>query len=254
VRGALCLLCLTLAVAGCRTNKGPDANYVKGAKLFQQLYASELDDAYGDPKMDQVVVLLKMVDGNSMDADAAQTMLRAIDHGREELAKSRAAREQMGRAAAAGQTAITNIDPTKVLAASEPDAGPPQDPYGPGAAIADINAASGGCLAEFEPFNETGSNIAGTIYRMTRSQGCADKLPGFVGQAILVVNGRIYRRIADFAPTPATTTQMVATTADAGPARAPYQQPVFLPDGGPDYQVSYSGQPQEGAAPPDASY
>jgi hypothetical protein len=249
VRCALCVLCLFLA-AGCRRQKGPDANYEKAAKLFQQLYATELDDAYGDPQMDQVVVLLKMVDSGSMDADGAKTMLHAIAHGREELAKSRAEREKMGAAAAASaRNSSPNIDPAKVLAASEPDAGPAQDPYGPGASIVDINTASGGCLTEFEAFNETGTNVAGTVYRMTKSQGCADKLPGFVGQAILVVSGRLYRRIPDFAPTPIAP----PTLMDAGPAKAlaPVQQPVFLPDGGPDYQMVLPGAPQEGAAPPD---
>src|SRR2546423_1370668 len=105
-------LCLAL---GCRQQKGSDKNYEKAARLYQSLYASELDDAYGDPKMEEVVTLLKLVDHSSLDSEAAQTMLRAIDHGKEELVKSRAARERMGAAAELeARTAVTNVDPVKV--------------------------------------------------------------------------------------------------------------------------------------------
>jgi hypothetical protein len=202
VRAALFLLCL-VALAGCRRQKGPDANYERAAQLYQQLYASQLDDAYGDPQMDQVVVLLKKVDSRSSDAEAARAMLHAIDHGRQELGSSRAAREKMGAAAAASaQTALSNIDPTRVLAASQQDAGPP-DLYGPGSLVSEINSANGGCLAEFEPFKEQETGVSGSLYRLTKSSGCMDKLPGFAGQAVLVVNGRIYRRMPDFAGAPA---------------------------------------------------
>jgi hypothetical protein len=215
VRRTLCLLCLVLAV-GCRRQKGPDANYDKAAKLYQQLYAAELDDAYGDPQMNQVVALLKKVDDRSVDADAAQTMLRAIDHGREELAKSRAAREKMGAAAAASAAhAIANIDPTQILAASQPDAGPDSDPYAAGSLISEINTSSGGCLVDGEPFQEQGTGATGIVYRRARSQPCAEKLPGLEGQVLLVVGGRIYRRVPDTAPPPAG--QAVPIMADAGP-------------------------------------
>jgi len=230
VRAALCFVCL-VALAGCRRQKGPDANYEKAARIYQQLYASQLDDAYGDPQMDQVVVLLKTVDSASSDAEAARAMLHAIDHGRQELARSRAAREKMGAAAAASaRTAISNIDPTKVLAASEPDAGPAQDPYGPGAPVAEINTASGGCLAEFEPFQEQRTGVSGSVYRMTKSPGCMDKLPGYVGQAVLVVDGRVYRRIPDFEPTPIAPPPQLLVPDAGAPARAPAPAPA--PDAG----------------------
>src|SRR4051794_37713247 len=62
LRAALCLTA-ALALAGCRRAPGPpDANYQQASQLYQQLYASQLDDAYGDPQMDQVESLLKKVD------------------------------------------------------------------------------------------------------------------------------------------------------------------------------------------------
>jgi hypothetical protein len=197
-RAASYLLCLVLA-AGCR--KGPDANYEKAVQLFQQLYATDLDDAYGDPRMDEVVALLKKVDRRSIDAERAKAMLGAIERGREALAKQRAEREKMAAAAAASASkGGPQIDPVKVLAESAPNPGPMRDPYGPGASVAEINTATGGCLVPNEPFREQGTGTQGTVYRLARSPGCIERLPGFDGQALLVMNDKVYRRMVDFPP------------------------------------------------------
>ena len=89
----LAALSLFLAAGACHRTTGPDENYQRASALYQQLYASQLDDAYGDPRMDEVVSLLRKVDGRSVDAQSAQTMLGAIQRGREALAKERTERE-----------------------------------------------------------------------------------------------------------------------------------------------------------------
>jgi hypothetical protein len=251
LRVALCLLCVFLA-AGCRP-KGPDANYEKAAKIYQQLYATELDDAYGDPKMAEVEALLKKVDKRSIDHDAAQAMLHSIERGREELAKSRADREKMGAAAAASaRSGSPNIDVAKILAASATveDAGTPPDPYAAGSSVAEINTATGGCLADAEQFTEQVTGVTGTVYRLAKAPACAEKLPGFVGQVVLVKDGRIYRRMPDpgpltppsppdaGAPAPAPTPPAAAAPADAG--------------GAPQALSYYPGMPTPGTEAPDA--
>ncbi len=256
-RRAALILFAVLAAAGCRRATGrPDANYQKASRIYQQLYVTQLDDAYGDPKMDEVLALLQQVDANSQDGEAASAMIGAIQHGREELARSRAAREK--RAAAAQVVAPSvEIDPRKILAASAPDAGPAQDPYGPGASVAEINSGTGGCLSGYEPFNENGTGVSGTVYRLVPGPGCAGKLPGYVGQAVLVVNGRIYRRLVDpnpsiVAPPPP------AAPVDAGPppqapVRPPAPSPAAAQDAGePEVQMVIPGLPQPGATPPPA--
>ena len=251
----IAIVCVVVLAACRRGPSGPDDNYEQASRLYQRLYASQLDDAYGDPQMDQVVALLNKVDPNSVDAPAAQTMLHAITNGRAELAKQRAAREKMAAAAAASANAAMaapSIDPAAYLAASAPDAGPPQDPFGAGALVSDINAQTGGCLTDYEPFNENGTGVTGTIYRVVASDSCTGKLPGFVGQAVLVVNGRIYRRIPD--PNPPKPPQP-ATPPDAGPApkAAPAAQKQAPADAGePEYRMVVPGMPEPGATPPPA--
>ena len=71
---AICLL--LIAFAGCRSS-APDPNFQQANAIYQQLYATQLDDAYGDPKMDEVVALLHKVSARSVDASRAQAMLGA---------------------------------------------------------------------------------------------------------------------------------------------------------------------------------
>src|SRR4051812_12462771 len=134
--------------------------------------------------MDEAVALLKKVDSSSDDAEPAQAMLGSIQRGREALAKQRAEREKLAQAAqAAAPAPVTHIDVDRIIAESTPDAGPPPDAFGTGAQVSEINASSGGCLTDYEPFNETGTGTSGTVYRVAPGPGCAAKLPGYVGQA-----------------------------------------------------------------------
>jgi hypothetical protein len=213
---------LALVFACTRSAPKPDASYERALQIYQQLFAAQLDDAYGDPKMNEVEALLKKVDPASSDAASARTMLGAIQHGREELAKGRAARDRV-TAAAAAPIRMPNIDPAKVLAASAgtgpADAGTPSDAYGPGASIAELNSATGGCLVADEPFTETGTGKSGTVYRLSSAPLCAKALPSFEGQAVLVTEGRIYRRLAASSLSP----PVPIAQPPAAPAR---QQPI----------------------------
>ncbi|GAC1339672.1 MAG: hypothetical protein NVSMB23_08990 [Myxococcales bacterium] len=229
MRSACVLLLTCVALAGCRrTPPQPSPDYERAAVLYQQLYATKLDDAYGDPRMDEVVAGLRRVDPRSADARAARDMLSTIDRGREEFAQAAERRRQREEVSAAELKKSSNIDPQAILAAHEvPDAGAAQDPTGEGASIADLNRATGGCLVSYQPFREEGTGKVGELYKLAPSQPCRDKLPGFLGLAAMVVDGRIYRRIPE--PPPA--------------QRAP--------DGGADARAADAGSPapKTGAAP-----
>jgi len=245
-RAAIWVVALTLA--GCRRNTGPDESYQQAAAIYQQLYSTQLDDAYGDPRMDEVVSLLHKVDPRSVDAQPAQAMLGTIQRGREELARQRAEREKMAAAAAQSATSSAgHIDPEQVLAAANTDAGQPQDPFGPGGSVAELNKQSGGCLQDSEPFSEQGTGVTGTVYRMSPTDACKGKLPGLVGQIVLVVNGKIYRRLGDPRPPPAPPAP--PASAKAPPASQPAKA-APKPPAEQQVQVVYPGQPMpEGMVP-----
>ena len=248
-RAAICLS--ILALAGCRRTTGPDENYQQAAALYSRLYATELDDAYGDARMDEVVAMLRKVDPHSIDAPQAEGLLGTIERGRQALAKERAEREKATQGLQAATVPTTSIDPSAILAANEPDAGPPEDPFAPGAPVAELNKQSGGCLVDNEPFNEQGTGMSGTVYRVAPSDTCRSKLPGLVGQVVLVVNGKIYRRTADPRPPPPAGGAPDAGAAPA--AKAAAARPAQKPDAGePQYYIYVPGLPQPGATPPPA--
>ena len=196
-RACIPLIAAALCVAAsCRRKPAePSPDYEKASGLYQQLYATELDDAYADPKMDVVVAHLKHVDPSSADADAAADLLGTIDRGRAGLSKQRAEEAKLEASTALALKQPT-INPTTVLNANEPqDAGAAADPTGEGASIADLNQQSGGCLVADQPFREEGTGKTGTVYKLSVYSACHDKLPGFVGQAVMVIDGKIYRRV-----------------------------------------------------------
>jgi hypothetical protein len=221
LRARAALICTVGALLGCQRSPGPpDANYEQASRIYQQLYTHKLDDAYGDPQMDEVISLLHRVDSRSIDAAAAQALLAAVEDGRKRFLAARAETEKAQNAAVQTGTA-PNLDPAAVLGVGK-DAGPPQDLYGPGASIADLNAATGGCLVAAEPFHENGTDVKGTIYRMSPSSACGDKLSGFVGQAALVVDGKLYRRVpeSDVKPPPPPPPPAPAAKPQPKPAQA----------------------------------
>jgi hypothetical protein len=191
-RLAACALALA---AACRRPGPPDPHFEQALHLYQQLYASELDEAYSHPKMEEVIVLLQKVDKRSVDASAAQGLLGTIQRGREEAVRIRVEREKLREAAAQVIATPSNIDPVRVL--ERTDAGIPHDPYGPDAPVHEINASTGGCLVPGEPFREAVTNRSGVLYRLAPNPVCRDKLPGFVGQVVMVAEGKIYRRILE---------------------------------------------------------
>src|SRR5947209_8850910 len=219
MRARTAVLALLLAIS-CRKAPGPpDPNYQEARRIYDQLYVSKLDDAYGDPQMDTVAGLLEKVDHDSVDAPAAEALLGTIKRGREEFAKSRAEREKMQKAAQ-DVAAAPNIDPSRVLGLDRVDAGAAPDPFGPGASISEINAASGGCLVPGEQFQENVTNRAGIVYRLSSTAACTQRLTGFVGQMVLVTDGRIYRRVPESEARQASVPDAGAPAADAGaPAR-----------------------------------
>ena len=256
------VLVAAVSFAGCRRGGGKaDVHYDKARALYQKLYAAEFDDAYGDPKMEDVVGLLKQVDSDSIDSGAAQSMLDGIQHGREVYAGQKANREKRA-AAMAAPIVMPNIDPVKVLAASSSsanrDAGSPVDSFGTGAIIAELNRSSGGCLVAAEPFTERVTNKTGTVYRLAGSPQCAQLLPGFVNQEVLVVDGAVYRRLdAGLVQPPSGASQDGGTSGSPGTATpAATQTPAATRTAPPQPPSPNRGDPSPAgqAAPPDAGY
>lgn len=180
----------------------PSPQYEKASRIHQDLYVRKLDAAYLDPRMDEAVTLLKQVPAESVDAAAAQELLQTIEKGRAQAKAENAEREKAQADLQKGLDSLSAVDPTKVLNAAAPAAGAADpgapaeaDPYGEGASIADLNRQSGGCLVAGITFTEEGSKKRGVTYKVANSSECRAKLPGMVGELVLVIDGRVYRRV-----------------------------------------------------------
>jgi hypothetical protein len=242
-----CLVCALALLPGCKSKTGPSPHYDRGAALHQQLWVRLLDDAYLDPRMDEAVRELKLVESASVSYPNAVELLGQIDKGRKEAAAARDARAKALAEMEKGlqAPAITGVPtpgapPPPPPPPPPPDAGPvAPDPFGPGALIAEINKSTGGCLVAGVAFREEGEGgKSGTSYKLAPGETCKDKLPGFVGQVVLAVDGRIYRRL------PAAETRIEEPkkgAADAGPG-TPAKPSEAAPAKAPEAPQAYEGQ------------
>jgi hypothetical protein len=265
-RACIPLLVALCLVAGCRRRStGPSQDYETAATLYQQLYVTLLDDAYGDARMDEVVAGLKRVDPASVDAPAAGDLLGTIERGRAELAKQRAERAKRTEGVTAPKP--VQIDPSAVLAMSRGAPAMEADPTGTGASISELNRRYGGCLVSDQSFREQVTGKSGTVYTLAPYSACREKLPGFVGQAVMVIDGLIYRRIplaeAQLTPTP-DAGRAAVPDGGAGPRSAAPEPPTpsgsrlvrIDPDGTRHYETIapvFPGGPMPGAVPPPRS-
>lgn len=256
------VLALSLLAFGslpaCKSKTGPSPHYDRGAALHQQLFVRLLDDAYLDPRMDEAARELKLVETTSLDYPNAVELLAQIDKGRKDAAAARDARArsyaemEKGLKAPSGVfPSIPDSAPPPPPPAAAPAAGPVvADPFGPGALIADINKATGGCLVSSGPFREEGGADAkqGLAYKLVETPACKDKLPGFVGQVVLSVEGKVYRRISSDAarveetkkadagtPAPAAPTKAAAPAAPAAPV-PPIPGAAYRTEGPPAFE------------------
>ena len=242
-----CALSLFAGLAGCSTKTGPSTHYDRGAALHQQLWVRLLDDAYLDPRMDEAVRELKLVETTSVSYPNAVELLGQIEKGRKDAAEARDARarsvaemEKGLRAPAITGVLTPSAPPPAPPPPPPPDAGPVvADPFGPGALIADINKATGGCLVSSVPFREEGEGgKSGVSYKLAPGDTCKDKLPGFVGQVVLAVDGKVYRRIAT---AETRIEEPKKSAADAGTA-APTKGAAVTPAKPPEAPQAYEGQ------------
>jgi len=184
-------LWLALLAAGC-SRKEPSPEYTRASERFNKLYATELDDAYVDPAMHEVEALLERVPADSLDAQAAKTLLTRIRDGRAKIEKTTADREKALALARTPPTftggSVTPPPPppgTKPAGTvSAPDAGPPPAAPSAGMSVREFNRLFGDC---FEPAGPVEVNGRGTSdsFTLVDSRRCQNALPTMGNSVVL---------------------------------------------------------------------
>jgi hypothetical protein len=229
------VLALTV-VAGCSKKPRPSAEFESASREFSQLYGEKLDDAFVDPRIEDIQARLERVPADSRDAQAAQALLARIRDGRQRMEANLAERERLTREAAqpsAYTGPVTGDAPTDAEPGRASDAGTPAQAAHParGMTEAELTTRFGDCFVKGELLEITGRGPRAT-WDLRATDACKAAHPGFDAQFIVIEDGKILA----LAPRSGIQTRVTETTrtvyVDAGTRDAgvrPTQQP---PDAG----------------------
>jgi len=181
------LLLFALAAPGCRRERGHSKAFDDASSLFRKVYAEKLDDAFDDPRMQEVERLLSVVPPQSLDSPAAQELQQRIATGRAAL------RAQRDVATAQPQEGAPPEDPwadekNDPPPPPPPDAGPPDagapDPY-VGMTVEELRNRFSDCFS-FKQNISIPDHGRHDVYAMSDSAACGKAHPGFVNQLLVI--------------------------------------------------------------------
>lgn len=193
----LSFLALVLAEgAGCKKEAPPSPEYAQAQALFATVYGQLLDDAFVDPRMDEVEALLKKVDPASFDFVAAQALEKRIKDARSQL-EAENAKRKAAIAEGLKPTPAVGGGPTgggsEPLFAEEaqavPDAGAPGQPV-PGMLISEFTGKFSRCFYQADKIEVFGRGPRDT-WELKDLGVCRDLHPGFEHQIVIGEEGKI---------------------------------------------------------------
>jgi len=186
------MLAATLAMA---CAKKPSPEYEEAADRFSELYRTQWDDAYLDPEMDSLEAKLQKVPSDSLNAEAAQALLKRIREGRARMQQEAKEREEAMAEAlrptevTGGGGSVERAPAEEPAQASAPDAGM-TDPQ-PGMELAEFQKLFGGCFRETTALNVLGKGPRPT-WALRDLPSCRDRHPLFVDSLLVFDEGRLY--------------------------------------------------------------
>ncbi|WP_224363090.1 hypothetical protein [Hyalangium versicolor] len=194
--GLVSTVLIALAPAGCKKDSGPPSpEYEQAHQRFSKIYAQKLDQAFLDPEMDAIDALLEQVPADSMDAPSAKELQQRIKAGR---AKMEAAQEEQQEAIESAHQVDSvpsspepEAEPEPTPPPAEPkDAGTPD--LGPvaGSPASELTAGYLGCFQAGKPIDIQGKGLR-DAWEMSSRARCSQQYPAFVGQVVLVEDGKV---------------------------------------------------------------
>ena len=227
VRVALgCLLLL----AGCHRKTGPSADFAHASDAFSRIYAQKLDDAFLDPRMNDILTDLHKVPLTSVDSTDAQALEVRINTNRDRMLKEQ---EQRNQAAQRALQVVDNIAPNRgpiFPSAAEDasvDAGPSDEPTA-GMPRSEFEQRFSGCFQMSSPVNVEGRGTR-DAFELKDIANCRDRHKGFERLLVLIEGNLVLGVI------PKTAVNIENSVVDAGsaqntaPAEVPAQANQGLP-------------------------
>jgi len=179
---------------GCRSERKRSIDYAQAIELHATLVGSEVDEAYSDPQMEEVVGLLRKVNESHVEHGAALSLLDRIQKERERVVAERKAREDALKKAQtpvpfqhSGASASPAAGRTEVAAPS-PRAG---DQPEIGMGFRDFDRQFSGCFTQWQSIEVKGRGPM-DAYELKDITNCRERHPGFMGKLVLVRGSEIY--------------------------------------------------------------
>ncbi|HEY8210897.1 MAG TPA: hypothetical protein VIG99_25610 [Myxococcaceae bacterium] len=215
---ALLLLALLVAAPGCPRERGHSKAFDDASALFRKAFVEKDEDAFDDPRMQEVERLLSVVPPQSIDFPAAEELKKRIADGRAALEARRAenAQPEAPPPPADPWAGERNDPPPEV-----PDAGPPLA-RAPriGMTVEELRKRFSECFSYRENIVVEGHGRH-DVYAPSATEACAKEYPGFAQK--LVVIDEAGQKIMGFAPAGALETRYYYP--DGGEAPPPRPKP-----------------------------
>jgi hypothetical protein len=207
------VLLVLAASPGCRRERGHSKAFDDASALFRKVYAEKLDDAYDDPRMQEVERLLAVVPPQSIDSPAARELQQRI---------------AAGRAALAAQREQANAPPPDQAPPADPwahDPEPPPPAAGPplpvtGMTVEELKRRFSDCFA-FKSNGDLPDKTKHDIWGLKDSAACRKAYPQLADD-LLVIDAE-GKAIMGFVP--ATSMQVRYVYPDGGEAPPPKPKP-----------------------------
>ncbi len=216
---ALALAFATLAIGlGACHRAAPDSpEYQDAFDLYTKIYAAKLDDAYGDPRMQQVSALLDKVDPASSRAAEAKDLKAKVDQGFADFKKRQ-------DAVAADQKAAETPAKWPTSQGGEAPAAPPTPPPTPtngpslGMTRDEFLSKYGDCFALKGLYQQAAKQGEAYVVK----PGCNAKYPALANSLVVLLDSRVSLLIP--------MSQVSTVVQDAGTPAAPEPPPPPKPE------------------------
>ena len=182
----LLVLLAGLLAPGCHRKKASPA-FLDASERFTRLYGQKLDDAYLDSEMPVIRAELMTVPADSLDAPAAQALLRRIDEGMKRAQESAEKRTKAAALANAPTPDFAFRDEKKPEAqapAPAKDAGASAAHPTAGMSVDELNKRFSDCFQQAGPIQVTGQGLK-DMYVLRDGSFCHEQHPGFDEQIVI---------------------------------------------------------------------
>ena len=201
--GLLTALLLTAAPLACRKPAQPSEEYSQAHTRFGKLYAEKGDEAFLDPRLEEIESLLARVPPDSLDVGAANDLKARITNGKAQATATQKAKDDaLAKAREPGTMPAGFNTPSRQQeepppppppAAERPDAGTDAgEPSVPeiGTPLSQLASGFNGCFVKGESLNVQGRGMRDR-WELVDRVACRQQYGSLADQVLIIEDGKV---------------------------------------------------------------